>query len=297
MPKRVWVGPPITNHTATLVTQKRNVERAFGLVISKAPLGLVQNPRSFSPQTSGLPVVTSISQMSPAFIPIPNPLIRPSPKTRHLVRVSSWLLLRDKPGSTGTNLRGQLGGAQIGLRASLMPIQVTDVLTIAPTIRFSSPLFGRSAREVAPGLVLQLSTNVPLEVYVERRIGASRESVGNWAAFISTGVSDFKLPRNIRLNGYVQAGVVGRKTRRAFAGGNLNLTREIIDRPGLGIAVGSGLWGDVQKSASRVDIGPVIDFRLRSLPIPIRLSAEWRFRVSGRSAPSSGPAIVAGADF
>ena len=60
----------------------------------------------------------------------------------------------------------------------------------------------------------------------------------------------------------------------------------------------AGLWAGAQRGAGRVDLGPAIE-----LGVPLgrqaraRIEADWRFRVGGRAAPGSGPAVVLAVSF
>ena len=59
----------------------------------------------------------------------------------------------------------------------------------------------------------------------------------------------------------------------------------------------SGKGGGAQPGVERVDIGPEMQIRSPLPNIPARIAVEWRERIAGRAAPSSGLAITLAADF
>ena len=60
---------------------------------------------------------------------------------------------------------------------------------------------------------------------------------------------------------------------------------------------GGGVWGGAQRGASRVDVGPTATVNFRLGPTNTRLSADYRWRVSGNSASDSGPVVTSSAGF
>ncbi len=55
-----------------------------------------------------------------------------------------------------------------------------------------------------------------------------------------------------------------------------------------------GLWGGVQPGLYRVDAGPRLSMNVGR---GIRLHADYRQRLAGEAAPSSGPALTIAGDF
>ncbi len=224
--------------------------------------------------------------------------IQPGPRQiRAKLSLSAWSLLRGRPTGQSGNLRGQLGGAQIGMRFKATLLSLGPDISAGPTLRISAPLFGVSGREIAPGVAIRLSGRVPVELIAERRVALTRNSRDRFALVVATGIGDARLPARLQLNGYAQAGMAGTQTRETFAGGSLDITRAIRIGDGSDLAVGLGTWAEAQRGIARADIGPVVDLRLKGFPRPMRLSVQWRFRVAGKASPPSGPALVVGTDF
>jgi len=96
----------------------------------------------------------------------------------------------------------------------------------------------------------------------------------------------------LRLDAYAQAGVVGASRRDLFADGGATLVRPL----GSGLAIGAGAWAGAQPGAARLDIGPRITAALPGAT-PARVSLDWRFRVAGGAAPSSGPSLTISTGF
>ena len=106
------------------------------------------------------------------------------------------------------------------------------------------------------------------------------------------------LPLRMRSEFYLQAGYVGGNFASAFADGLLRVDRRLV-RLGRGdLRAGGGIWGGAQRGASRLDIGPSA---VIAMPVGdragARLGIDWRFRVAGNAAPSSGPAVTLSAGF
>ncbi len=98
------------------------------------------------------------------------------------------------------------------------------------------------------------------------------------------------MPLDFKLDAYLQAGVVGLKSRDYFADGALAFTRPLYGP----FSAGFGFWGGVQPGLYRVDAGPRISFRVRD---NIHVHADWRQRLVGNAQPTSGPALTLAADF
>lgn len=197
---------------------------------------------------------------------------------------SAWLLARG--GADGLAPGGQLGGSQAGMR-------LTYALGggLAASGRVHAPLDRPAGAEAAVGLEWRPDPAIPAALLVERRIAIGADGRSAFSATLFGGVSDRAVAGALRLDAYAQAGLVGLRTRDAFVDGSATLTV-----PAGPVAVGGGLWGAAQPGAARLDAGPRITARL---PVPgnVRASADWRFRVAGDAAPSSGPALTIGMDF
>lgn len=200
----------------------------------------------------------------------------------------AWLLWR-RDGDPG---QARLGGAQAGVRVDYLLVRSSP---LRPSIygRVSTALHGVAAAEVAVGVAIRPNLPFPVIVAVERREAASPGGRSDFAVLAAGGVNPVPVGLGFWIDGYGQAGFVGIDRRDGFADGRLTLERPVAGD----IAVGAAIWGGVQPGASRLDIGPQASMRMRVGGANMRIGAEWRARVAGHAAPSSGPALSFGTDF
>ena len=106
------------------------------------------------------------------------------------------------------------------------------------------------------------------------------------------------LPLGMTGEVYGQAGWVGGRGATPFYD-----VQGVADRSvahpwrGADLRLGAGAWSGGQNGAVRLDIGPRASLRVRVRGVPVRVSADWRFRVAGRAAPGSGPAVTLSTGF
>lgn len=202
---------------------------------------------------------------------------------------SAWALMRgDSAASLASG--GQLGGSQIGMRLFYAP----GPQALAVTARVSAPLNQPAGREGAIGIALK-GRNAGL--IAEQRFALDKRGRDAPALFAYGGVSDVKLGHGVELDGYAQAGVVGVKDPAAFVDGAVRVERPILSAEKASLSIGAGAWGGAQPGAARLDVGPQVVARLNVGETNLRISAEWRQRIAGDAAPSSGPAVTVGFDF
>lgn len=225
-----------------------------------------------------------------AFSQIPVGPALPVRATTNRWSASAWLLLRRDAPAPVLAPNGTLGGSQAGAR-------LTYRLSGdgRPLVRLSGraymPLRQPSGAEAAIGVDWQPIHRMPFYLLAERR-----QALGEYgrSAFSLTlyGGGSVQLPFDMRLDSYAQTGVVGTKSRDLFVDGAVQLRRPLGP-----VEIGAGAWGAAQPGAARLDIGPHVSMRLPIERANLRVSADWRFRVAGRAAPGSGPALTLGADF
>jgi hypothetical protein len=221
-------------------------------------------------------------------------LLPPSQFRRPSVAVSAWMLMRGSEGAGGLASNGQLGGSQTGARL-LVPLMASGKSAqIALSGRISSPLRGIAGKEAALGIAMKPSKNLPLELIGERRIGLDRSGRDAFAFTAVAGISDKPLGAGWVLSAYGQTGIVGLKSRDAFADGALRIERETGTSK---LRIGVGIWAAAQPGVSRIDIGPRVAHPLRIGGANTTVGAEWRQRIAGNAAPGSGAVIVIGGDF
>ena len=220
--------------------------------------------------------------------PVPPLVSQPEVKPKlDRLQFTSWALLRGAPGPDTLATGGTLGGSQAGAR---LTYAVNPWL--AASLRSTSPVGGSRGAEVAAGVRLTPFRSIPIAITAERRQAISPHGGGRsaFALFVEGGLYRQPMPLNFDLDAYVQAGVVGLRSRDLFADGAFALTRPVWGR----FSAGFGVWGGVQPGLYRVDAGPRISIRLRD---NIRAHIDWRQRIVGNAAPASGPSLTLAADF
>jgi hypothetical protein len=222
----------------------------------------------------------------------PGETIAPSLKRSGIDRLqlTAWALLRAQSaavaGSQSLASGGSLGASQAGSR-----LMYNFTRQIAATFRTSSDV-GRRGGEVAAGLRIQPAAGIPLWVDAERRQRLGRFGSGRsaFALFFEGGVYDRPMPLHFVLDSYLQAGVVGLRSRDKFIDGALTLTRPVYKH----FSAGLGVWGGAQPGLYRVDAGPRVTMRVRN---NLRVHFDWRQRLAGNAQPGSGPAVTLAGDF
>ncbi len=273
---------------------KRRTDVRFEMPINAAaPILNVQQPSGEASAILPRPVdpVAAITQGE-----VPIQKLRSTAPRRLALSGSLWMLAR--PTSDRENLlrNGQIGGAQIGGRTLIGLGRAGNWGDLAASIRASSPMKGRG-QELAFGLSLKAKAPIPVEIIAERRLSVDQGTQSKWALVAATGVDALPLTKSIRLDAYGQAGIVAGRSTELFAGASVEVSTAVHESGKNSVHVGVGLWGDVQRGASRIDAGPELTVRLRVGDQPVRVSAQWRARLAGNAEPGSGPALVIASDF
>jgi hypothetical protein len=220
----------------------------------------------------------------------------PQATARTRPRGAFWLLARNGADRSGLLGSGEIGGSQMGGRVRLGLIPIGRKGDLSASVRASSPL-SRSGAELGIGVSASFVRPIPFEIIAERRVALSRNGHDRVAVIGAIGVNAQPIGKEFRLDAYGQAGVVGLSDRALFAGGSVEVSKALHQGNRTDLHLGVGLWADAQRGAARIDIGPELTLRLRSTPLPIRVSAQWRVRIAGSAEPRSGPALVIGGDF
>ena len=217
-----------------------------------------------------------------------------------------WLLLRS--GSNGFNAPGSglpgvyiplgfYGGSQAG---AVVRYRLARASPYRPTLylRGSSGTQYPRGEELAAGLSLRPLPRVPVALMLEGRV--TRTTSGTIVRPAAALVSEFppaRLPLGTRGELYVQAGYVGGQGGTAFIDGQARVERPLVQAGTFQLRAGGGVWGGAQRGASRVDVGPTATLSVPIGPAGARVSADYRFRVSGNAAPGSGPVLTLSAGF
>lgn len=217
-----------------------------------------------------------------------------------------WLLWRQ--GGVGYNLPGSglpgasvtsgaYGGSQAGL---VLRYRLAPTSPHRPTLylRASSGLHYPRGEELAAGFALRPLGKVPVAVMGEGRVTRTISgTVIRPAVAVVSELPPVKLPLGFRGEVYGQAGWVGGEDRTPFIDGQARIEKPVGRSGAVELRLGAGAWGGAQEGASRIDVGPTAALDLPIGPVGSRLSADYRFRISGNVAPGSGAAITLSAGF
>lgn len=264
-------------HVAASAAVPKRFQLAMARAPAPPPIASVQRP----PQ-----IFVEPRAVAAASAPVPLP---PAPRLAVPSRwsVSAWALVRQGEGGQLAP-GGTLGGSQAGARITY---RLRDRLFISG--RFYAPLNEPDGAEGALGIEWQPLRSVPVRLLAERRQAIGGGGRSAFALLAHGGLSERPVLGPVTLDAYAQAGVVGTKSRDAFADGAVRLSVPV----GKGISIGAAAWGAVQPGVSRLDLGPQASYRLPALGGNLRVAAEWRVRVAGDARPGSGPALTLSTDF
>ncbi|UIP06588.1 hypothetical protein LY632_12980 [Erythrobacter sp. SDW2] len=107
-----------------------------------------------------------------------------------------------------------------------------------------------------------------------------------------TEFPSWQLSERIRVEAYAQGGYIGGDYATAFADGQVRIDRKVAEVGGAELRLGAGVWGGAQKDAARLDVGPTASLEFDLGDVPLRLSVDYRTRVTGNAAPDSGVAVT-----
>jgi hypothetical protein len=237
--------------------------------------------------------MSRLASVSPSRVSVPVQVVpdaQPLKARLDRLQLSSWALLRSQQtgiaGSRSLASGGQLGASQAGAR-----LVYNLNRQLALSARVSSEV-GRRGGEVAAGIRLHPLVHIPVWLTAERRqrIGRFGGGRNDFAVFAEGGLYQQSLPWRLRLDSYLQGGVVGVKTRDLFIDGALAVTRPVYKN----FSFGFGVWGGAQPGLSRLDAGPRVTMQVKR---NLKVHADWRQKLAGNARPGSGPALTLSGDF
>ena len=244
--------------------------------------GLASPPQDDRLAASGLDLPTPLSQPSAT----PAPAGVPAGKRFDRLQLSAWALLRGSAGPGNLATGGTLGGSQVGAR-----LMYHFSPAIAASLRSSSSVGGVRYAEVAAGVRWKPMASIPVALNFERRFALNRWGGRNaFALFAEGGLYQTPVFGLANLDLYAQGGVVGASSRDLFFDGAATFTRPVWKKWSAGV----GVWGGAQPGLYRVDAGPRVSMEVRR---GIRVHADYRQRLAGEAAPTSGPALTIAGDW
>jgi hypothetical protein len=297
VPEAAYVAPPV-RPVMVPIYYAAQVSAPRGAVSESSPV-LMPTPRPLffpsRPELDEWPISRLAATSTPQLVSTPRQseptaVVPPLPPKLDRWQLSTWALLRSQQtgvaGSRSLAAGGQLGASQAGAR-----LLYNLNRRIALALRTSSEV-GRRGGEVAAGIRVQPLKGMPIWLNAERRLALGRYGGGRnaFAFFAEGGLYDRPLPWRLRLDTYLQGGVVGLKSRDLFVDGALTVTRPIKGR----FSAGFGVWGGAQPGLYRVDAGPRVTMRVRR---NVKVHVDWRQKLAGNARPGSGPALTLAGDF
>lgn len=208
---------------------------------------------------------------------------------------SFWRSGNATPGQIGN---GQYGGSQSAIIAAypLRRFKSGDRAALLSLVGRAAIAHDNSAeRELAAGLRWRPLQRLPLHLTAERRVRHGRADA--FATYLAGGVSAIPLPLKFNLDGYAQGGFVSGKSGGAFADFNTRADRKFAQAGPASFAAGAGIWGGGQDDIFRVDVGPSLRADIATGGANFRLTADWRFRITGKAEPGNGPAVTLSTSF
>lgn len=272
-------------------------------VMALAPLSIAPGSRTLAAYRGPQVVVREHSQGLTGLLMPPQP-VAPAPQSpvrsslRRRWSGDAWLLMREGSAPVFGALPPTYGGSQTGgvLRFRFVP---EDAHRTSLYLRATSALNGVDEKEVALGLSARPVAALPIVTASEMR--ATRQGNRLYlrpSVFAVTELPPFALGHGFSGEFYAQAGYVGGNSASGFVDGQLRVDRRVVRLGRAELHAGGGVWGGAQKGASRLDVGPGATLRVAgSESGAVRLGIDWRFRVAGDAAPSSGPALTVSAGF
>ena len=229
---------------------------------------------------------------SPRYTPssVAFPLERPLLPARRW-SASAWAFVR-RGGDAQLAAGSTLGGSQIGARLGYR-INDDGAAPLSIVARAYAPAKRPRGGELSLGLEWQPLPELPVRLLAERRQAIGSDGRSAFAVMAHGGVSRAIGP--VLIDGYGQAGIVGARSRDLFVDGSVAVALPLEENARL--KIGAALWGAAQPGVSRVDAGPQLTLSLPAQGRNLRLTAEWRLRISGDAAPASGPALTLATEF
>jgi hypothetical protein len=209
----------------------------------------------------------------------------------------AWLLLRSDTTTPITSGRGSYGQSQVGavLRYRIAP---SSGHRPAAYVRASTALADAGNPEVAVGIAGRAVPGVPVVLAAEVRAAKLYSGTAvRPAVFGYSELPPIRLPLGARGEAYLQGGYVGGRFATPFVDGQVRLDRALTRLGSAVLRAGGGAWGGAQKGSKRLDIGPGATVMIELGGAPVRMSADWRFRVAGNANPSSGPVLTVSTGF
>lgn len=287
---------PIQLSTGMILSRKIEARRS-----AKPPVQQTQRPAALHdavPAAPALPAAkwvdavarpsTMLARAEPQLMPAVDP-VTAAEKSFSLYAYNFWRWPMSAPALATA---GQYGGSQSGLIAN---VRLWSAARLDARFRLAAAPYANGEREVALGFNWHPLSAVPLSLIAERRLRANAPDA--FAFGLAGGTPPLALPLGFTLESYGQAGWVTGAAGGYYFDASAQATKNLLDKGGVQLAFGGGAWAGGQTGVARLDAGPRLDLRASPAGIPLRLSADWRFRLAGDALPANGPALTVSTGF
>lgn len=136
-----------------------------------------------------------------------------------------------------------------------------------------------------------------MSLFVEQRMEAAGFQNRGTAFYLAGGTGPKRLPFELNLETYGQAGYILSDASSYFFDASATLQRKILARGNYKITAGAGVWAGGQTGLTRLDIGPRANIHVPVGAIDMQFSLDWRQRVGGNAVPDSGLALTVTTGF
>jgi len=191
---------------------------------------------------------------------------------------------------------GQYGGSQAGAILTYRLVG-SPQRNLSAYVRASTALSSAGEEEVAIGIKARPWESMPITLFVEQRVGATKLGDRGTAFYVAGGTGPDMLIANTSLETYGQAGYLLADNSSYFFDGSAILQRKIWDQGNHKITAGAGVWAGGQQGVTRVDIGPRVNADIPISGLDVRFSLDWRQRIGGNAVPDSGVAVTVTTGF
>lgn len=287
---RVSMGLPVRR----MLRERYNAEPRFRALVPSIPISppLAQTPAQGAP--------SRLAALDPPLPVAPVASSSSGPQERRW-SADGWAMLRgggDGALAAGGGAPATYGASQAGavLRYRLAPASPHRPVAY---LRATAALNGSDEREAALGVSARPLAALPVIAGVEMRAAHRRGGLRlRPAVLLVSELPVIALPAALQAEAYAQAGYVGGRFATAFADGQVRIDRSAGKLGRARLTLGAGAWGGAQKGVARLDVGPAMRLAVPLGPAAsARIGVDWRLRVAGNAAPSSGPALTLSAGF
>lgn len=219
---------------------------------------------------------------------------RSATPTTGRLHIDGWFHWRAGNNPVGPLANGpaQLGGSQGGIVLAYH-FDPKSELRPAAYVRATQAIGGSGEGEVAVGMKARPISTLPVDVHAEMRLLDVPAGTEVRPAIIATGgFDDVPVSHGLTARGYGQAGYVGGRYETGFVDGQVVTEKAVTLSDRAKLSIGAGLWGGAQRGAARLDAGPSASLLVPIKGASLRLSADYRIRIAGGAAPSTGPAVT-----